>query len=151
MKLTNSLGGQSGDFTNLLSAGSILSTFSPKLTWGALNFKQTRAAIQQKESKQAQRLATLDKALLTAFKEVETALSSWHREQDSLRHLKQVAATLSSLASISRTRATAGLDTTLPVLEAERSELTALDQQLQSEATLLRNLVTLFKSLGGGW
>lgn len=151
LKLTTSTGGQSGDFTNLLSTGSIISTFAPKLSWGAFNFKQTRANIAQKQAREDQQLATLEKAILTAFKDVETALSNYYREQDRLTHLQAATAAQLQLAQVNRMRHDAGLDTLIPVLEAERSEINALDAELQSQANIRRNLVTLFKALGGGW
>jgi outer membrane protein TolC len=39
----------------------------------------------------------------------------------------------------------------IPVLDSQRSEISALDLEIQSQATLHRNLVTLYKALGGGW
>jgi NodT family efflux transporter outer membrane factor (OMF) lipoprotein len=151
LKLTASTGGQSGDLTNLLSANSIISSLSPKLSWGALNYKQTRASIDQKSAKESQQLATIEKTLATAFKEVETALSAYHREKERLTHLQQSTAAQEQLAQIAATRYQSGLDTILPVLEAERSVISARDLELQSQANIRRNLITLFKALGGGW
>ena len=39
----------------------------------------------------------------------------------------------------------------LEVLDAERTLFTAQDQRLQSQASVLTSLVSLYKSLGGGW
>lgn len=151
LKLTTSAGGQSGDFTNLLSASSLISSFAPKLSWGALNYKQTRANIQQKEAKEAEQVATIEKMLAMAFKDVETALSAYHREQDRLRQLEAVTAAQGRLTQVNRQRFEAGLETYIPVLDAQRNELSALDAEVQSQANLRRNLVTLYKALGGGW
>ena len=151
LKLTTSTGGQSGDLTNLLSTNSLISTFAPKLTWGALNYKQTRANIQQKEAKEAEQAATIEKTLATAFKDVETALAKYHREQDRLKHLQAATAAQGQITQNTRQRFDAGLDTMIPVLDSQRSEISALDLEIQSQATLHRNLVTLYKALGGGW
>lgn len=151
LKLTTSAGGQSGDLTNLLSSNSLISTFSPRLTWGALNYKQTRANIRQKEAKETEQAATIEKTLVAAFKDVETALSQYHRQQDRMKQLQEATAAQGQITQNTRQRFVAGLETFIPVLDSQRSETSALDLEIQSQATLHRNLVTLFKALGGGW
>jgi len=44
-----------------------------------------------------------------------------------------------------------GLDDFVNVLDAQRSLYAAQDQRVQSQTTILLNLVTLYKALGGGW
>jgi NodT family efflux transporter outer membrane factor (OMF) lipoprotein len=151
LKLTANNGGQSGDLLNLLSASSLISTFAPKISWGALNYKQTRANIQQKEAQEAQQAAAIEKTVAAAFRDVESGLSKVHREQDRLRELQESTRALARVREVSQQRFAAGLETMIPVLEAERSELSALDLETQAEASIRRNWVALCKALGGGW
>jgi outer membrane protein TolC len=52
---------------------------------------------------------------------------------------------------IARTQYENGLIDLLPVLDAQRVVLSNQLQLAESETNLLVSLVTLFKSLGGGW
>lgn len=151
LKLTSSTGGQSGDFANLLSASSIIANFAPKLSWGALNYRQTKTNIQLKEAREAQQAASIEKTVAAAFRDVETALSNFSREGE--RHLALAEATRAQedVQQLAQKRYRAGLENLLPSLEAERSVLSAQEAELQSQANQCRHLASLYKALGGGW
>jgi outer membrane protein, multidrug efflux system len=151
LKLTASNGGQSGELTNLLSGSSIISNFAPKLSWGALNYKQTRANIRQKEAREAQQLAALEKNIAMAFRDVETALVNYSHEAERQRSLAALTQAQQEVEYLQQQRYKAGLDPLLPSLEAERNVLSAQESELQSHAKRCRQLATLYKALGGGW
>lgn len=151
IKLTSSFGGQSGELTNLLAGGSILTSLAPQISWGALNWVKTKASIEQQRARQQQQLSTLDKTILSAFRDVETSLSTLAREKERQAHLARSLRSQEQQSDVARSLYQAGLSNYLPVLEAERNQINALDQELQSRATVRRALVSLYKALGGGW
>jgi NodT family efflux transporter outer membrane factor (OMF) lipoprotein len=151
LKLTASNGGQSGELTNLLSGSSIISNFAPKLSWGALNYRQTQAKIRQREANEAQQLAAVEKSVALAFRDVETALTNYTREGERQSSLSRALQAQQELEELQQQRYRAGLENLLPSLEAERSVLSAREAELQSQANRCRQLLSLYKALGGGW
>lgn len=150
-KLTSSTGGQSGELTNLLSAGSFFSNFAPKVTWGILQFQQTRANISRQTAREKQQLAILDATMLSALRDVDTALSSILRERQKLSTLEEALAMGRNETTLARERYTAGLTNYLHVLEAERGEIVTSEEIAESRATLAKAIISLHKALGGGW
>lgn len=150
-QLTSNGGGQSGELTNLLAAGSLFSNLTPKLTWGVLQFQQTKANIRRQAAREAQELARLEAAILAALRDVDSALSSLHRDRHQLLALQQIVAIRQKEAQFARDRFRAGLTNYLPVLAAERAELAAAEEIAQARGALAKSVVTLQKALGGGW
>ncbi len=149
--LTSSVGGQSGEVANLLSAGSFFLNIAPRVSWGALQFQQTKANIGRQVAREQQQLALLEGAILGALRDVDTALSSVTHERKRLRDLEESLAIERRRTATAQALHRAGLTHYLGVLEAERRQIAASDQIVQSRGALARNLVSLYKALGGGW
>ncbi|MBY0372441.1 MAG: TolC family protein [Bryobacteraceae bacterium] len=150
-KLTSAFGGQSGELANLLSGGSFFSNLAPRMTWGALQFQQTKANISRQKAQEQQQLAVLEAAILTALREVDAALSSLAHERQRLFELENALAIERRRTAAATELYSAGLAHYLGVLEAERRETAATDHIVQSRAALARDLISLYKALGGGW
>lgn len=151
IRLTSTLGTQSGELTNLLSSGSLLANLGPRFTWGALQFRQTRATIDRQKAIEQQQLAALESTVLNALRDVDTALSQITRQREHLQHLEQSLTLEQRRVALAESRFTAGLTNYLPVLDAQRQAITTADQITQSRAALLRAFIALHKALGGGW
>lgn len=107
--------------------------------------------LQSANAKKAELAASYRKTVLTAFGEVENAMSSADanaRREASLR----VAAEQSRKAyDLSEASYKAGATDFTSVLEAQRSWLSARDSQAQARLAQYTAAVNLFIALGGGW
>jgi outer membrane protein TolC len=94
---------------------------------------------------------TYESTVLGAIQDVEDSLKAFEAEQSRRGSLANAADSARNAAEMSRTLYASGLKDFLTVLDSERTELSAEDSLVQSDATVAENLVRLYRSLGGGW
>ena len=90
-------------------------------------------------------------AVLTAWHEVDNAMTAYAAEQRRRDALSMAVAQNRKALDLSRQRYQQGVADFLNVLDAERGLLAAELQLAQSTGTVSGNLVQLYKALGGGW
>lgn len=123
----------------------------PTVQWRIFDAGRIRANIKVQNARQEAALAGYEKTVLTAFEEVENGLVLYAKEQTRRARLQDAAvSSQKSLATVNRLYAT-GLTDFLHVLDAERSLYQAQDALVQSDRAISANLISLYKSLGGGW
>lgn len=107
--------------------------------------------LQQAKARDAELAATYQKAVLTAFQEVEDALSNsdaFARRQVSL---SVASAEARKAYDLSLANYKAGASDLISVLDAQRSWLSARDSEAQARLNQYTAAVDLFVALGGGW
>ncbi|MDE1146500.1 MAG: efflux transporter outer membrane subunit [Azospirillaceae bacterium] len=95
--------------------------------------------------------ANFQKAVLTAWQEAETALIRYTRERARSASLDTAAIASTRAATLAGTRYRYGADNFLTVLDAQRTQLEAEDQQAQSRIQVAQDMVAAYRALGGGW
>ena len=103
------------------------------------------------ESRERELVDTYQKAILSAFADVEQALAGTSRlgQQETLQ--AEVQARARESLRLAEIRYRAGADDLLTVLDAQRTLFAAQDQLAQIELSRLQAAVSLYKALGGGW
>ena len=151
IQLTGSAGYASGNLGNLFEKGTGTWLFAPTITLpifaGGRNLANLDLANTEKNISIAQYEATIQ----TAFREVSDALSArstYHDQLEAQEALVQADADAYRLAQL---RFRAGVDSFLTSLDAQRSLYAAQQTLLSLKQAQLDNLVTLYKTLGGGW
>jgi NodT family efflux transporter outer membrane factor (OMF) lipoprotein len=123
----------------------------PYLTWNVFDFGRTAAAVRGAEAGRDQAIARYESAVLTALHDANTSLSRYGYQRDSvLKLLAQQSATVRSTA-LTQQRRNAGAASQLEVLDAERTLCNAQQNSVAGQADLLKDFVSLQKSLGLGW
>ena len=140
------LGGSGG-----LIAGGSDAILTPLITWAFPNQAAIRARIAAAKGDSDAALAAWDGVMLTALREVETALSDYQAEMTRHGQLASAAAESERAARRASARHRLGADSYLVVIDAERSRNTAAAQLLASDLRLAQIQVVLFRALGGGW
>lgn len=138
----------SGDFFDKASR---FWTLGPSVSWRIFDAGAIRRNIEVQNAIQEQYLAAYEGAVLGALEEVENALTTYAEEQVRRSHLKQAVAAAQRAVDLAQDRYAAGLVDFSNVLDAQRSLLSFQDALAQSEGTVTTNLITLYKTLGGGW
>lgn len=151
ISLTGALGLASGSLGSLLESGSsawlaLPASGVPLLDAGRRAARETAA---QKELGIAQ--ALWERAAQQAFAEVADALAVRHRAGERLAAEEGRAASAACALSAARSRHEAGLEGYLPVLDAERTLLSAQSAAIEAKLARETGAVTLYKALGGGW
>jgi NodT family efflux transporter outer membrane factor (OMF) lipoprotein len=150
--LTAEYGGQSGSsIVNLANSAARFYSIGPTIQWGLLNYPALKANIRTYQAKRDQKVLTYQKTVLTAFQEVEDVLTAYDKEKQREKILQTEVEQYQRASSLALSKYTRGLTNFLDVLEAQRSLFTAQDSLAQSRATVQTDLISLYKTLGGGW
>lgn len=147
ISLTATAGTASRSLGELFSGGAW--TFVPSISWPLLDGGATEAGVRKAEATRDLRVASYDKVVQTAFREVADALSvraSLAERLDAQRAL--VAASQQSL-DLAQARYRGGADSWLTVLDAQRTLYAAQQTLITLQLTEQVNRVTLYKVLGG--
>jgi multidrug efflux system outer membrane protein len=119
--------------------------------WNIFDAGRIRANIRVQNARQEEALAGYEKTSLSAFEDVENALTAYAKEQVRRRSLEDaVRSSQESLRLANRLYAN-GLTDFINVLDAERSLYDAEEALAESDMTVSADVVALYKSLGGGW
>jgi NodT family efflux transporter outer membrane factor (OMF) lipoprotein len=144
-----SLGSQ--DLDGLTKSNAFSFSLGPLISWSFPNVGQARARLRQAEASAEGSLAQFDGTVLTALREVEQALARYSGEIERNVALRRAEAAASNAARIAGLRFSAGRDTLLQRIDAERDRANARATLAQSNAALVEAQVALFNALGGGW
>ena len=104
-----------------------------------------------REEKAKQALYSYQNTVLTAFKEVEDALSEVHTYDDQTASIERQYNASKNADSLSNMRYDRGVTSYLEVLETERQLFAAGLDLSTTKQEYLNAFVRLYKALGGGW
>jgi multidrug efflux system outer membrane protein len=148
--LTTSAGTSGGSLDAMFRSGSSYWLVYPQINLPIFDFGSRRASLKVSKTQREIYVAQYEKAIQTAFKEVRDALAQ--RETLRQQGVAQAALTEATGATyrLSKARFDVGMDSSLSVLDAQRTDLAAQQGLISLRQTELGNLVTLYKVLGGG-
>ncbi|HVO85475.1 MAG TPA: efflux transporter outer membrane subunit [Syntrophobacteria bacterium] len=125
--------------------------FGPTATWSIFDAGAIRWNIEVQNAIQEQTLLTYQQTVLTALKDVETALVAYAKEQEHRMILAEAVTNNQKAVDLSLKLYTAGRIDFLNVLNAQRSLYISEDALVLSVRNVSGNLIALYKALGGGW
>ena len=150
ISLTATLGTISTALGGLFGAGSDTWTVAPTAAWSIFNGGRAQANLRYTEASRRVALATYERTLQSAFREVadQLAIRGTIGEQVSARTARAEAASVAARLADARYRA--GVDNFLTSLDAQRTAYAAEQDLVTTRAARATNLVALYRSLGGG-
>jgi multidrug efflux system outer membrane protein len=101
------------------------------------------------EAQRQAAVATYQKAIQTAFREVSDALARRGTMADQLSARQRQQSAAADYYLLSEARYKAGVDNFLSTLDAQRSYYSAQQQLVETKLIAARNLVDLYQALGG--
>ncbi|MDB0527230.1 efflux transporter outer membrane subunit [Ralstonia solanacearum] len=126
-------------------------SFGPSLSLPLFDAGQRKAAVDSAQASYDAQLATYRSAVRTAVKEVEQALVDLDGAARRSDDARQAAEQYRRYVGAIETNWRAGLDTLLTLEEARRSATTAEITLIELQRDRVRDWVSLYKALGGGW
>jgi multidrug efflux system outer membrane protein len=150
ISLTAAAGTSSSDLSGLFKSGSGAWSFAPNISLPIFNAGSNQANLDAAKSEQAIQLASYEKSLQTAFREVADALavrSTLKQRLEAQQALTDATARSHDLAeALYRNGASSYLD----ALDAQRQLYAARQDLISLQLTEQSNRITLYKTLGGG-
>lgn len=151
ISLTGALGSASTQLSSLFSGPAGLWAYGASLTAPIFTAGAIAGGVQQAEAQQQQALFSYQKAIQSAFSDVDNALIDHAKARERLTALAEQVDALASYARLARLRYENGYTSYIEVLDAERSLFAAQLQYADQQALVLNALVNLYKAMGGGW
>ncbi|WP_250455023.1 efflux transporter outer membrane subunit [Caballeronia sp. ATUFL_M2_KS44] len=123
----------------------------PYLQWNVFDFGRTTASVDAAKASRDEAEARYEKTVLAALKDANSSLSRYGNQREHVVRLQLVQASSERSATLVRQRYTAGVSTLIDLLDAQRTQFAAQEDVVAAQAELLKDFVSLQKSLGLGW
>ncbi|HQN18032.1 MAG TPA: efflux transporter outer membrane subunit [Syntrophobacteraceae bacterium] len=149
--LTGSAGYLSSDISSLANFSSRYWSYGVGMYWPIFTAGRIRWNIELQKAFREEDLAAYEQTILTALKDVETALVAYAKDQQRISSLAVAVENNRKAVDLSTRLYVVGKSDFLNVLVAERALNTSEDALVQSTRSMATNLIALYKALGGGW
>ncbi|WP_233140557.1 efflux transporter outer membrane subunit [Acetobacter sp. DsW_063] len=123
----------------------------PSITLPIFQGGRLRGQLALKKAAQKEAALNYRSTVLSAWKDVDDALTAYSTEQARRDQLQAETATNRRAYDLAREQYRHGMTSSLQVLDAERRVLQSEMDLADSAATVSTNLVRLYNALGGGW
>ena len=149
ISLTGLLGFASNALSDLFASGAFQTTTAASARYAIFSGGGARANVRVSEAQRDAALATYEKAIQTAFREVADALAGQGTIDARLRAAANLTDAAADTAHLTEARYRGGVASSLDNLDAQRSLYTAQRSQVSVALAAIVNRVALYRVLGG--
>jgi len=149
ISLTGLLGFASSALARLFSGGAFGWSAGADATYTIFQAGAGHANVRLTEAQRNAAVASYQKTIQTAFREVSDALARRGTMNDQLAALQRQQAAAADNYQLTEARYRAGIDPFLTVLVAQRSYYTAQLQMVLTKLTAAQNIVDTYQAIGG--
>jgi NodT family efflux transporter outer membrane factor (OMF) lipoprotein len=149
--LTGLAGFEGTSADDWFTSGSRFWSVGPAVQWRIFDAGRIRANVKVQNARQERALANYENTAMSAFEDVENAMTAYAKEQIRRQSLEDAVKSSEESLRLANQLHANGLANFINVLDAERSLYQAQDALVQSDKTVTTDVIALYKSLGGGW
>lgn len=149
--LTASAGTASSTLSGLFTSGSKAWSFAPSVSVPIFDGGANRANLGVAQAQQKIQVATYEKTVQTAFREVADALAERRTLAERLAAQRSLLGATSRSFALSQSLFRSGASNYLDVLDAQRAYYAAQQSLISLQLTEQTNRLAIYKALGGGW
>ncbi len=140
------------DFSDVVSySKSRMHSFGPSFRWNIFDGGRVRNQIRVEDARTEQALVRYEQTVLNALEDVENAMVSYIQEDVRREALERSVMAARKSTELVGTLYVNGLTDFQNVQEMERFQFEQEDQFAESEGRVIQNLISIYRSLGGGW
>lgn len=150
ISLTSVLGTLSGGLSGLFKSGSNAWSVAPSVTLPIFEGGRNKGNLRYAEAQRDAALASYEKTVQAAFREVEDALAQRRTMDEQIAARTSRAEAASQAAFLADARYRAGVQNFQTALDSERVEYAAQQDLTNVRLARARNLIELYRALGGG-
>lgn len=150
ISLTGLLGFASGSLSSLFDGGSFQKSASASARQTIFDAGATANNLNAAKAAREASLASYEKAIQTAFREVADALARRGTIDETIAAQESLEANAATALRLTQSRYDAGIANFLEPLDAQRTLYTARQSLVSARLTKAANMVELYRALGGG-
>jgi len=139
------------EFSDWFKGDSFVLSGGPALSWDILNYGRITNQVRVEDARFQELAVNYENTVLRAAQEVEDAMISFLRTQDSVGYLADAVKASKRSVDLSMIQYREGLVDYQRVLDTQRFLTELQDQLVFTAGSVDLGLVTLYKALGGGW
>jgi len=144
-------GAGSSDFGDLFSSDALTFSIGPSFVWPFLNYGRIRNNVRVQDARLQQALINYRETVIQSAREAEDAMVALNGAQVQTDILTQTVASAQRSNELSMLRYKEGFSDYQRVLDSQQSLFAQQQRLITQRGTSVRSLVSLYKSLGGGW
>ena len=149
ISLTGLLGFASNALSALFDNGAFTASLGANASWSIFNAGGRVANVDVAKAQRDAALATYEKAIQTAFREVADALADQGTLNERMRAASRFTEAASDTARLTEASYRQGITSSLENLDAQRSLYSARQQEIAVRLAAASNRITLYRVLGG--
>ena len=139
------------DFGDLLKSESFILNAGPGVSWDVLNYGRLTNKVRVEDARFQELAVNYENAVLRAAQEVEDAMISFLRTQDSVVFLADAVKASRRSVDLSMIQYREGLTDYQRVLDTQRFLTANQDTLVATAGSVDLSLIGIYKALGGGW
>ncbi len=151
ISLTGFFGAQSRALSDLLTGPARLATAGVGAAVPIFNAGRTRGNVRLAEAVAREAVVSYRRAIYTALRDVSDSLAAHAKTSEQRAQQERLVEALGEASRLSTERYRGGLDSYLPVLDAQRNLFQGELDLARLRQRELASIVQLYRALGGGW
>ncbi|AZZ95246.1 efflux transporter outer membrane subunit [Hahella sp. KA22] len=151
VEMTGFLGFISGSGSELLKSSSGAWSVAPTLNWAVFDWASLKARVRVAEAHNEAALEDYQQTVLRALEDAQLSFVNYHQSQQRYLHLQAQVESSARAQEIAQAQYKEGFIDLLVLLDTERTRLAAEDAAMQAETDIMKGVVEIYRSLGGGW
>jgi outer membrane protein TolC len=148
--INGSLGLESVRIEKLISKDAFYGSIGPSISWPIFQGGNIYASVKAEEARMDEAYLAYEQALQNAYREVRDTYSAYTHEYHRYQALRGAVKAAQDAVSISKDLYRNGLRDFTAVIDAQRSLLSLEESLVISRGQITLELISLYKSLGGG-
>jgi len=144
-------GAGSSDFGDLFSSDALTFSIGPSFVWPFLNYGRIRNNVRVQDARLQQALINYRETVIQSAREAEDAMVALNGAQVQTDILTQTVASAQRSNELSMLRYKEGFSDYQRVLNSQQSLFAQQQRLIAQRGTSVLSLISLYKSLGGGW
>ncbi len=139
------------NFGDLFDSNSFTYFVGPSFEWPILNYGRIKNNVRAQDARFQQLVINYQETVLRAAQEVEDALVAFLRSQEQVKFLAESVQASKRAVNLSMIQYREGTISYNEVLDAQQFLVQQEDRLSTVRGDVARNLITVYKALGGGW
>ncbi|MGY6277158.1 efflux transporter outer membrane subunit [Methylomonas sp. MgM2] len=156
LSLQGSIGALAGstqgiDAFDVLGSQAMAAKIGPTITWPILQYGRLKNNVRVQDAKLQEQLALYQNTVLAALREVEDAMIGFLKTREQVTDLQVSVDATRHAVDIALAQYRDGIEDYNRVLNAQLFLVEQQDRLTRAQSEVARNLISLYKALGGGW
>jgi NodT family efflux transporter outer membrane factor (OMF) lipoprotein len=149
--INGTIGYEAADLSKLFESKSFFGTITPNFRWNILNYGRIVNNVRLQEAHTQELIATYQNKVLTAGREVQTALRAFLRSREQAEDLARSVDAAKAALAIGRDQYRVGTIPFNTVFNLETTQVQQQDNLAVAQGNIALNLISVYRALGGGW